>query len=71
MNAIFLIMQILAIKEQIEYIQGQINKIRNLVVWMADSKWGEHKEEYLKSKTKSCQPERKNTVVEKTFQESA
>ena len=38
---------------------------------MADSKCSKQKEEHLESKTKSCHPIRKNTKVEKTFQESA
>ena len=38
---------------------------------MAESKWSEQKEEHLKNKTKSCQPIKKDTKVERTFQESA
>ena len=38
---------------------------------IADSKWSEQKEEHLESKTKSCQPRRKTSQVEGTFQESA
>ena len=63
-------------KEQKEYIQGQINKIRNSVEdrtitnSMIDSKWNEQKEAHLKNKTKSCQPRRMNIEVERTLQES-
>ena len=38
---------------------------------MAGSKWSEPKVEYLESKSKRRQPRRKNTEVERTFQESA
>ena len=34
---------------------------------MIDSTGSEQKEEYLKSKAKSCQPRSKNTEVEGTF----
>ena len=37
---------------------------------MANSKRSEQKEEYLKSKIKSCQPKRKTLQVESMFQES-
>ena len=36
---------------------------------MADCKGSELKEEHIKGKTKSCQPRRKTSEVERTFQE--
>ena len=38
---------------------------------MADNKWSKWREKHLETKTKSCQPRRKTSKVEKTFQESA
>ena len=38
---------------------------------MAHIKWNEQKEKHLESKTESCQPRRKTSEVERTFQEAA
>ena len=40
------------------------------MISMADSKGSKWKEKYLKCKTKSYQPRRKTSKVERTFQES-
>ena len=59
-------------KDQLEDIQGQINKIRNSVddrqSWIAwHRKRREQKEELTENKTKSYQPKRKTPEVERTF----
>ena len=38
------------------------------MISMADNKWRDQKEDYFKNKTKSCQPKRKTSKVERTFQ---
>ena len=58
-------------KEQLKYIQSQINKIRNSVKDIQSqlaSKWREWKEKHLECKTKSHHPRTENTGVERTFQ---
>ena len=44
---------------------------RRITNSMADGKWSEQMEDHLESKTKSCQPRRKFSEVQRTFQKSA
>ena len=63
-------------KEQLEFIQGQINKIRNSVKdrqsWLAWQMVNEVSriKSTLYIEAKSCQPRRKTSEMERTFQES-
>ena len=58
-------------KEQIEYIQGQINKIRNSEGRQSWIVWQTVNEVSIRKNTSSCQPRRTNIHAEKTFEESA
>ena len=49
----------------------KFSKTQIISISISDSKWSEWKEKHLKSKSKNCEPRRKTSDIERTFQESA